>query len=701
MVAEREETVVQPDRTSYSIKNMTTASGGSAVDVLRNIPLVEVDGSNNVSLRGNANVVIQVNGRATPLKGDQLAAFLAQLPANALKTVEVSTNPSAKDDPEGTAGLINIVLNQEAELGLSGGMNAGTSSTGQVNASGNIGKQQGKVTGFASMYYYSDHRANSGTISRTNLVTPDPAFVETNLDGRQQPLSLGGNLRGEYRFNETDALTMDSYFWSGHWGGQSASAYTDLDSLLETIGQFSQLSDQFSHYLGGDMDVAFRRQGKPTDPQLTIEADVNTNHNDNNNDLSGLVTHTDPTTPASIPTERDHTVGTYPAFNGKVDYSHPFNAQTKLEMGGKYLDRGNASEFTAAYLDPTSDAYTIAPARSTSFSYREHIGGAYLLFSRAFGKLQTQEGMRVEDARALFDLPLSALHFDRHYASIYPSGVLTWNFTDMRSAKMSYSRRVSRPNPYQLNPIEYRQDARNVFHGNPELNAEYTDALDFSFMDVHSWGSVQLSPYMRHTAHAVRNIQFVDTTGMSVSTFANVASTTQVGTDASVQFHQGPVTLSAGGSAYHYSSDAGNLTSLIPNGVNLSTSTMAWALRQQLTWKVTPILDAQMSSAYAAPRKTEGGSTLASVNMSTGLRYKAWGDAGSIALRVNDPFRLQKWGYRTANGSVVELSERYFGARAVYLSITRNFGQALKLKPKSDTDSAPSAPFSLIFSQSP
>src|SRR4029079_14410154 len=154
-----------------------------AVDVLRNIPLVEVDGSNNVSLRGNANVVIQINGRSTPLKADQLGAFLAQLPAGTVKNVEVATNPSAKDDPEGTAGIINIVLNQEAELGLSGGTklgtattgpeklvrsggtNFGTSTTGQVNLGGNVGKQQGKFTCFIQGNVYRDKRNMSGTIS--------------------------------------------------------------------------------------------------------------------------------------------------------------------------------------------------------------------------------------------------------------------------------------------------------------------------------------------------------------------------------------------------------------------------------------------------------------------------------------------------------------------------------------------------------
>src|SRR5262249_6982675 len=184
-VAEREEVVLAPDRTTYSVKNMSVASGGTAIDVLRNVPLVEVDGSNNVSLRGNSNVVIQINGRSTPLKGDQLGAFLAQLPAGTVKNIEVATNPSAKDDPEGTAGIINIVLNQEAQLGLSGGVNAGTASTGMVNASGNVGKQQGKLTVFASGNIYRDQRSTSGTISRTNLVIPVPAFTETRLAGTQ------------------------------------------------------------------------------------------------------------------------------------------------------------------------------------------------------------------------------------------------------------------------------------------------------------------------------------------------------------------------------------------------------------------------------------------------------------------------------------------------------------------------------------
>src|SRR5687768_10166652 len=148
VTAERAEVTLAPDRNSYSTKNMAVASGGTAIDVLRNIPSVEVDGTNTVSLRGNANVVVQINGRSTPLRGEQLGHLLTQLPANTVARVEVSTNPSGKNDPEATAGIINISLNQEATLGLSGGLTAGTGTTGMVNLSGNIGRQAGPLTLF-------------------------------------------------------------------------------------------------------------------------------------------------------------------------------------------------------------------------------------------------------------------------------------------------------------------------------------------------------------------------------------------------------------------------------------------------------------------------------------------------------------------------------------------------------------------------
>ena len=211
VVAEREEVVLAPDRTSYSVKNMPAASGGTAIDVLRNIPLVEVDGSNNVSLRGNANVVVQINGRSTPLKGDQLGAFLAQLPAGTVKNVEVATNPSAKDDPEGTAGIINIVLNQEAELGLSGGIGraphrrawstrAATSASSR--ASSRCSLSGTSITTTVDLGHHLAHESGDSG-----------AGVHRNESrGKQSPSPAEATIRAEYRFTDAPRCPSTASF---------------------------------------------------------------------------------------------------------------------------------------------------------------------------------------------------------------------------------------------------------------------------------------------------------------------------------------------------------------------------------------------------------------------------------------------------------------------------------------------------------
>ncbi len=265
--------------------------------------------------------------------------------------------------------------------------------------------------------------------------------------------------------------------------------------------------------------------------------------------------------------------------------------------------------------------------------------------------------------------------------------MLSYDFSEMRSAKLSYSRRVERPNPWRLSPIEYRQDARSVFRGNPNLTAEYTDAVEASLQDAHGWGSAQVTTYVRHTAHAVRNIQFVNSTGLSVSTYDNVASTQTIGTDLNLNMHGGPVTLAASGSVYHYSSDASNLSP------SLSAHDIVWSTRLNTTYKVSPKLDGQAFVNYRAPYRTEGGSQLANVNMNFSMRYKPWGEqGGAISLRMSDPFGLAKFGYRTANGTVVESAQRYYQQRALFLSISRNFGQELKLRPKESSEAGSSGP---------
>ncbi|HEY2067494.1 MAG TPA: TonB-dependent receptor [Gemmatimonadaceae bacterium] len=679
VTAEREDATLAPDRNSYSTKNMTTASGGTAVDVLRNVPSVEVDGNNNVTLRGNANVVVQINGRSSPLKGDQLGNFLAQLPASTVKNVEVSTNPSAKNDPEGTAGIINIVLNQQAEMGLSGGLTAGTGTTQQANLSGNIGRQAGPLTLLLSASHYQDRRQLAGFSDRTNLAIPDPAFVESRSDGSMQPRWESMTFRSEYRLTEQNAISADAMLSGGRFARQNGAYYTNLDSARDVIGQFDQFNNQASTSLSQDYTLAFHRTaggstGMST-PVLSTELRYSRNRWSTDNDLFGALTGT-----SALSRERDASRDLMPAWNLQTDYTHTFGAGTKLESGFKGIARSNSDNFSAAYLDTTTGAYAVDASRASAFDYHERIGALYSVLSQQVNKLQAQAGLRLEEASTRLALPTIDQVYETRYASAFPSGIVSYNFTEMRQAKLSYSRRITRPNPGQLSPIEWRDDARHLYHGNPDLRPEYTDAVELGLQDAHSWGSVQLNPYLRRTANAVRYIQTVDSTGVTVGTFDNVAQTTTVGADLNVNYHTGALTLFGGGSAYRYTSDAANL------GGNLSTRAFVWSARMNGTWKLSQVTDLQVFANYRAPFATEGGSQTAFVFMNLAVRRKLWGDQGSVTFRVADPFNLMSYGYRTQDARVVELTERHFGVRGLFITITRNFGQQLKLRSRQQED---------------
>ena len=530
VTAERADVTTTPDRTSYATKNMTAASGGTAVDVLRNVPSVEVDATNQVSLRGNQGVVVQINGRPSPLKGEQLGNFLAQLPASAVKRVEVSSNPSAKNDPDGTAGIINIVLNEDADIGWSGGWTAATGTTGQANASANVGHQGGPLTVFLSYGIYRNHQDTDGHSQLRNLQATVPALVTSHVDGTAEPIWQNSTFRAEYRVAAHDALSLDGTASGGTFLRDNISRSTDLDDVGTVIGRFNQANDQRTAYLTQDYALAYRHTGEANERAFSTQARFTETDGSISTMLSGDVLQGSAATGAgAIPTERDRSAVAWPAWSAQTDYTEPFGGATgtKLEAGLKVDGRRLSNGFTAAYQDSSSGAFLPVDARSNAFDYRERIGAAYALLTQQIAKLQAQAGLRVEQAATT--LSLAGTQFDNHYASAFPSALVSYDLTATRQAKISYSRRITRPNPFQLDPVDYRVDARTAYRGNENLRPEYTDAFELGMQETRGWGSISVNPYARHTAHAVRTIQSVDSSGISIFTYDNVASTRERG----------------------------------------------------------------------------------------------------------------------------------------------------------------------------
>jgi hypothetical protein len=687
VTAERAEVLLAPDRNSYSVKNMPGVAGGTAVDALRNTPAVEVDGSDQVSLRGNSNVVIQINGRATPLKGDQLAQFLKQLPTAALDRIEVATSPNAKTDPEGTAGIINIVLKGDVEIGVSAALSATTSSTGTLSTNGNVARQKGPLTLYLGGGLYQDQRTSTQSLDRLNLSVPIPATLTSRGNGTNRPRSVYVQLRGEYRVTEHDILSSEESIFSGTYRRTNAVDFRDYDATQAQIGQFLQLTEMVQGNHGLDGSVTYRHMPTPSLTTLSAEVSYSRNRNINNNLIGSRLVQADAST-ANVATsdQRDLVGSLLPSIIAQVDYTHPFGELVKLEGGAKHTWRHTVADGSSSLLDPATGTFADMPERRTASDYHERIAAVYGVLSEKVGVMLFQQGLRLERTDTRFQLPLTdgTSDFGAHYGSAFPSAIVTYNASPTRSARLSYTRRIGRPWPQMLSPVPFRSDQRTVFVGNPAVQPEYTDAYEITLQDAQTWGTIQLNPYIRRTAHDFRNIRRVDSLGVSTSTFANVASTVSEGVDLSVSFHRGPLNVTTGGGTYHYTSDAADL------GPEYSVRTQVWNVRVNASAKLRPTTTLQLWTSYRGAQKTEGGGSLAMVFMNGGVRQQLWSGKGAINLAVSDPFGLTKFGNRIDDGRVVETSRGTFGSRQVSLSINRSFGQDVRLKERiTQSDNGP------------
>lgn len=671
VVAERAAQQLSPERNSYDVKRMASASGGTAIDALRNVPAVEVDGNNVVSLRGNANVVVQVNGRTSPLRGEQLGAFLAQLPAQALQNIEVVTSPSAKDDPEGTAGIINLVLSQPVAATVSGGMTAATGTTGLANVSGNIGKQDEKWTLFASAGGFRDGRPFDGYTDRRLTSGGATSYSNSQLDGTMRPFSGNVMLRSEYKRSKTDAVSLDVLGSMGDFRRPTETRFAALDAARDTVRIFDQANDNGQHNFTQDWTAAYRRTGPPTATTFTGSLRFTQFGMHFQSLRASNLVQPAPDDPGVPPTERNGTRVHFPTWILQGDLVTPFGTATKLESGVKSTLRTLDSRAEALVFDTASDAFEPIAGRNYRLRYREAIQAAYGTLSRRLGKAQLQGGLRAEQTNTSLDLTTTADANTRDYLSLFPSGFVLYNLTEMRQVRLGYSRRITRPDAPQLDPSPFYEDVRTRFRGNPNLRPEYTDAIEVTLQDGRPWGSVQLNPYLRMSDDAVRNIRTIDAEGITTSTFANVASTRTVGADANASLRHGPLNLTLGGGVFHYRSEAGAL----------STRTVAWTGRTNSSWKMTKALDLQLMVNYRARMRVEGGTSLPMVMSNVALRQKLWGENGSLTLRIADPFDLAHFRTIVNGNQVVEDSQRRFGMRGVFLSFQRNFGQQLRLRP--------------------
>ncbi|MFN2635800.1 MAG: TonB-dependent receptor domain-containing protein [Gemmatimonadaceae bacterium] len=686
VTGQRSQVTIEPDRNAYRAKEVApTATNAS--EVLDAVPSVQVDGDGKVSLRGNENVAIQINGRPSPITGAQLAGYLKGIPANIVERIEVIPNPSAKYDPEGMAGIINIVLKANTDLGVSGGLNASAANTGRYNSSGNLGYQHGALTTFSNLGFNSDDRGIFGINDRERYDAQSSLLSVTDQDLLERNRNVGVNFGTtvDYKLTPRDVLSNAITINRRASADDQASAYTELSSSRAMVDSYDRLRGTKTTGLMLDYDVSLKRTFEPRKHELSSELRFNRAHDTDNTDFwkvpNGSTSRNE--------LENDHSDGVTKTFTGQVDYTRTLKARTKLETGYK----GNARWLDRDFIvmkDPLGDGNWALSNLSNAFQFDENVEAAYAVLSQGLGKFDLQGGLRGEYASRNFSL--SSTNYPYHYTSLFPSGVLLYNLSDATQMKASYSRRIRRPGSQELNPFPQFFDIQNVFIGNPNLSPEYTDAIELGLTRTGALGSLQLSPFYRRTTDVIRvDINTADTVdGREVTSvsFKNLATSTSWGSDLNASLKLGPRFNGFG---------SFNVFKVVTDGGSSSvvgSDAVSWSARLNGTTQLNPTLTLQASYFYRAPMKIEKGKFSGVQFTSISFKQKVHGDAAAVTLRFSDPFNTNAFRIRAGDDNVTQITARNFGVRSTWIGFQYNFGQTPKIRQvrPEDTPSAPAFP---------
>lgn len=679
VTSQRAQIQLAPDRSTYVVRDMPTAKGGSALEVLRSVPAVDVDIDNVVSLRGNSGVTIQINGRPSPLKPAQLGDFLAQLPADMVDRVEVITSPSARDDPTGVAGIINIVLKEKVDAGTSGGATLAGSTTGHANAGANAGIDHTGLSLYGSYGFLRDRRPRAASLFRENgYITPITYLDELSTRTQARRIHTLTGSAG-YTLTPHDDLSLDLLVSSRHDDESGSIIYRALDAGRALTGLSNRLSSGTNQENDFDATLALKHAFTAKGHKLSAEVRA-LRHSEGGPSSVAAHALSQDGTPLDTTTQEMQQNLERPQENSvKVDYVPPIASGLRLETGYKGSFERFHTALDTRVLDALSANYLPDPSRTSDFVYQQNVNAAYGMLIGQQGKLQFQAGVRVEHAGTQFNVASVNTTFNNAYNSIFPSGLLAYSVDDATQVKLSYSARIRRPDDADLlDPIPHYADPLNVSRGNPYLKPEHTSAFELGLQRTKGKTTLQLTPFFRRTFDAVRTILTIDSAGVTTRTFANIATSDAYGGDVTLAMSGTRLSGFLGSSAFRQTSNASNVAS------NLSFSTFGWRTRANGTYRVSNTMDVQALFTYHAAMRVEQGTNGSRTQFSLAARQKLLGDRLSLTLRVIDPFDTSHEQSTTVDPRFFQTSNRSRTIRALLLSAGWTFGKPEKGKDTID-----------------
>lgn len=512
IVSERSTIEQKIDRKVINVGKDLTSAGATASEIMNNIPSVNVDQDGKISLRGNENVRVLVDGRPSNIDAAQL---LKQIPSTSIKKIELITNPSAKYNPEGMSGIINIVLNKNASDGFNASINTGLTfaKTPKISNSLNMNYRTGKVNFFGTYGNNFGKKFNEGSILRLDDQSNQMFDIKNNDKSHLFKIGM------DYYINDKNTLSV----------------YTNQNKLIgDGIVDVSILNPdatknllQNSKYDGknndGTYNLAFKHLTKKEGETLDLE--INQSIYSGNQDANFRTTFSNSSIPTSAYSDNIGEKRKNSTIN--LDYVNPLNDKTKLELGAETRIVRTENN----YLTNNSSL------SNSIYNYDLDIYSAYVTFGQKFKKIGYQLGSRFESYKVNASLNGATAYKD-DYITLYPSASITYSLSEKDQFQMSYSRRVDRPSLGQTKPIREFSTPRVTSIGNPELEPQFTNSVELNYTKTIEKGSITTGVFVRSINNEINRILYPDPQNQDkqIMSFDNFDTNTAYGFEASLNY---------------------------------------------------------------------------------------------------------------------------------------------------------------------
>jgi len=664
VTAQRNMLITKIDRKVFNVTTDITAQTGTVSEVLQNIPSVSVDIDGNISLRGSGNVTILINGRPSLIAG---TANLEQMPASLVEKIEVITNPSARYRPDGTAGIINIILKKERKAGINGVLAANAGNNSRFNTNLQLNYNTGKVNLFGSYGYRQDYRYRTSELHSQNIDTAaqTSTYLDQQSNGTAWPFSHLGQLGMDWFIGSDDVAGLSGTFNYRTMSRSDVSTYNYRDDSLHTTSDFTRtldgnetepstgISAYYEHTFDGDnthqvrIDGEFQRDSEKEDDQWT----------------------TDYAFPA-YPQSKEHKVAinTNAEFNLLAVYTRPLWKEAELETGYEGIMDMDTQDQTVENFDPESGKWITDPENTNDFDARQTVHALFATIGYKWKSFSVLGGLRAEQTYMDLDFITIDTVVKSSYFAIYPTlhlGIAS----GMHEWQLNYSRRVNRPDGEDMNPVPEYRDPRNIFTGNPNLKPEDIHSVEFGY----SWKNKSLTLVPTLFYRYKRNGFTIVTSNLNdtvlITTIDNLDSDQSAGLDMSGTWSMGKIiNINFSASAYYNQIDATEL------GMDGHKSAFSWNAKMNASVNATRTTIVQVNGQYRSKVLTAQGYRLPGWVVNLGIRQDLWKKRLSLIGTVSDLFNTQQNRSEVETPVLVQESMRRRDGRVIYLGALFNFG---------------------------